>query len=379
MDFGDSKLFTRWRDPRSGVVSYILAKRAAPWQQAFYFTNPNMTRDGRYLYFYAGFPPSPGYVLGQADLLEGTVQAFQETKFHAASPLIDEETGAVWFTQGASVYRRGAGASDPVELVGRVETKALFGGRPIWLMGSHLLPSADGEYLNVDIEAGDTWHAGAMEIATGRYEVWQSFDVRYNHAQFSPTDPDLQMIAQDWWIDQNTGVHRPFKNRIWLVRRGEEAKPIYPESEKTGRMAHEWWARDGRGIWYVDYELGTEYYDLGSGSTTNVWPDGTCHSHASADDMLLCGDINTYRNRPELPVRVAFFNRHTGKQVDILSDWPLPPAQVFQRNGLHIGEYHIHPHPQFVLGDQWIAYTTTVLGQPDVALVRVADLVQLTK
>jgi len=36
---------------------------------------------------------------------------------------------------------------------------------------------------------------------------------------------------------------------------------------------------------------------------------------------------------------------------------------------------YYHPHPQFVLHDEFICYTTTVRGTLDVALVRVADLV----
>lgn len=52
-----SKNFSPWIDPKCKVRSYILTKRVAPLQQSFYFVNPSMTRDARYLWFYCAFPP----------------------------------------------------------------------------------------------------------------------------------------------------------------------------------------------------------------------------------------------------------------------------------------------------------------------------------
>jgi len=40
--------------------------------------------------------------------------------------------------------------------------------------------------------------------------------------------------------------------------------------------------------------------------------------------------------------------------------------------------YHVHPHPQFCINDQWIVYTSTVHGRSDVALIPVSDLIEAT-
>ncbi len=40
--------------------------------------------------------------------------------------------------------------------------------------------------------------------------------------------------------------------------------------------------------------------------------------------------------------------------------------------------YDPDPHPQFILHDEFIAYTTTVLGRLDFVLVRVSELVART-
>jgi len=368
-----SPLFTPWTDPKSGVTSFLLTRRAAPWQQAFYFTNANISNDGRWLWFYAAFPPSPMHVLGVGDFREGTVRAFPETAFVAEAPWIDPDTGEAIWAVSQEVFRRGPMPEDAVRKVGGVPAFRGVGPRDVQgvrRVTTHLTRSADGTRVNLDLVAGDAWHVGAMRLDTGEIELWASFGVCYKHAQFSPSDPTLMMLCQDWWNDIKTGVFHPYKNRIWLLREGEAAKPLFPEGsgKNVARHSHEWWAADGKGVWFVDYDRGTEFYDLETGEHTNVWPAGTCHSHASRDGRLLVGDIHTYEWKTR-PVRIAFYNRDTGREVDIVAAMPQPPASPVS------SYYHPHPHPQFVLQGEFICYTTTVRGTLDVALVRVADLV----
>lgn len=368
-----SDLFVPWVDPESGVTSYLLKDRHAPFQQAFYFTNSNMTNDGRYMWFYASYPPSPGQCMGIVDMQKQEVRIYPETRFVSEAPWIDPETGEVYWAIDANVYKRGPEANDVPQLLGFFP-KSTFGSE-IRRITTHLTRSADGKSLNLDLIAGDTWRLCTMDIETGKLDEWQSFKACYKHAQFSPTDPDLIMLCQDHWNDIKTGEHFGYKNRIWLIRRGEEAKPLYADgSGRNMHMhTHEWWAKDGNGIWYVDYDYGTEYYDLFTGERTNVWPHGTCHSHASTDDRYLVGDIGTYQwNKGPALSLVAFYNTVTKKEIAIASGMPNPP-EVTKR-----GFFHAHPHPQFVLDDEYIAYTSTVRGTLDYAMVRVADLITRT-
>jgi hypothetical protein len=361
-----SRLFTPWKDPASGVTSYILNARCAAWQQAFYFTNPNVTTDGRYLWLYCSNPPTPSHILGVVDLKEQTVTAFPETGFQAESPYIDPRTGEAYWTSGESIYCRAPAPERTTQEVGQVPAH-LFGERLITQVSTHLTLSADGKYFNLDIKTGDRWHLGVMEKATGAFHLWQTFDEHVNHSQFNPVRPGLMMFAHDWWKDLKTGERYAWKNRIWLIREEQKAAPLFAaESGKNVlRHCHEWWSADGKGVWFVDYDHGTEYYDLDSGEHINAWSGGTCHSHASRDGQLLVGDINTYNPTPEKPRKVAFFNRQTGKETNIVTAFP---PQIARR------AYHPDPHPQFILDDEFIAYTTWVLGRLDFALVRVAEL-----
>ncbi len=316
----------------TGVVSYILTVRYAPWQQAFYFTNGNISHDGRYLWLYLAFPPSPSHLLGVVDLREQTLRAFPETHFVAKAPFIDPWTGEAFRAEAQDDFKRGPGRDDAVQEIGRVPPSLFAGPGPrdqqgIRRVTTHLTRSADGALVNLDLIAGETWHIAVMELATGAVEIWQSFPIYYKHAQFSPTDPRLLMLCQDWWNDIKTGEFFPYRNRIWFLRQGEPAYPLFEETsgKNVARHSHEWWAKDGQGVWFVDYDRGTEYVDLRTGQYSNVWPDGACHPHASADNQLLVGDIGTYERRVK-PLRVAFFNRATGRELAIVSAMPEPPA-----------------------------------------------------
>jgi hypothetical protein len=365
----DPGLFTRWTDPVTGVTSHILTRRAAPLQQSFYFTNRSFSADGRYLWFYCAHPPSGnaeiGRTLGVADCARGTVAWFPDTAFRDGSPFVDPATGQAYWCWEYSVYRRGPLPGTGAELVNSIPEsvhKNRYGKR----LATHLTRSADGREFLLDAHLGREWCLGSLPLDGSPFQVWRTCDRCYNHAQFSPTDPDLALVAQDWWIDVADGARHPYDNRIWLLRRGGELRPLFAPATS---IAHEWWDPDGQHIWYVDYQKGTAKVQISSGRSTSIWPRGTCHSHATADGRFLVGDIGTY-TWPTTGCRVAFWNVATGKERDIVAKLPLPP---YPR-----GAYHIDPHPQFCLQDTMIVYTTTVLGAVDVALVQTRDLIDAT-
>jgi hypothetical protein len=63
-------------------------------------------------------------------------------------------------------------------------------------------------------------------------------------------------------------------------------------------------------------------------------------------------------------------NRRTETCIKIIDN----PAM----KGLTGSQYHIDPHPRFCGGDAFITFTTTVRGEVDLAMVKVADLVDAT-
>lgn len=367
-----SRLFSRWRDPGSGVESLLLTERVAPHQQSFYFTNPSFSADGRFLWLYLAFPPSPGRLLGCLDFATESLRAFPETQFLNASPLVAVDTGTVYWNSAAELWRRGPDPAARPELLNALPDK-LIRGRTPHRTATHLTWRADHQAMNFDLEVGHEWHVGEFPLDGSPPQVWQSFDRCYNHGQFSPTDPDLQLINQDSWRDVVTGQARGYNGatdqrygynrRMWLLRRGQAAEPIFPE--ETPLHGHEWWDPDGRHVWYVHYGVGTEIVDIQTRARRLVWPSRrVSHSHSDRTGRYLVSDVCHER------LHVSFINLATGREVVIAGDLPPPPPE----SRCH----HVHPHPQFCAGDRYVAYTTTALGRVDFALAEVAALVAAT-
>ncbi len=390
-----SSLVSPWQDPKSGIVSYILTSRVAELQQSFYFVNPGMSADGRFCWFYFACPPGgssrQGRMLGVCDFARGRIEHFPETQFLDASPLVDTDSAEVYWCSNLEVWKRGPGRDDKPRLVNRLPQELARSRQPV-RVATHLTFSADKRSLNFDAEFGAEWLVGSIPLDGSQVELWQRFDRCYNHGQFSPTDPDVQMIAQDYAVHPITGNVTGYENRIWLIRREKKATPLFAQpipykgettmtnehlhgvssrhpTDCRAMHGHEWWDADGRKVWYVHYGTGVERACVSSPIPELVWPlTHASHAHSDRTGSYLVADSQP----PQLPSesRVAFLNRKTGHEVNIVSQMPRPTKS--QRN------YHVHPHPQFCASDRYLCYTTTVLGRVDVAFTPVETLIEAT-
>ncbi len=368
MNLNTSKLFSPWTHPETGVTLYLLTKKVAPVQEAFYFVNESMTRDARYLWFYCAFPPALGRTLGVIDFEHDEVRHFPETQFQSASPFLDTETGAVTWGSGPSLWHRGPGPGDATECVNTLPSD-LIGKRHFSRLATHLSRSADGRAFFIDAAFGLQWVFGTLPVDGGDFELWQRFDRNYNHAQLSPTDPDLALFAEENHPDPITGLSFPILNRMWLIRRGEAARPVF--STPT-RVSHEWWDPDGEHAWCVwgneawRTNIRRQHTDADDEVEKVQWPSHCWHAHATVDNRYMVADSNDrfYRGCPST---VGFLNRETGAYTELARN----PAMEN-----YIGaNYHIDPHPRFVSEDRFIVFTTTVRGEVDLAVAQVADLI----
>ncbi|MGC9467122.1 MAG: hypothetical protein ACP5HS_00895 [Anaerolineae bacterium] len=364
-----SKLFTPWTHPSTGVTIHLLTEKVAPVQEAFYFVNDSMSQDGRYLWFYCAFPPSgsaaSGRTLGVVDFEHDEIRHYPETQFQSVSPFVDVASGDVYWSTGPAIWRRGAEAEGVAELVNALPP-SLIGDRPFSRLATHLTRSADGKEFFVDAAFGLQWVMGSLPIDGGKFEPWQRFDRNYNHAQFSPTDPDLVLFAEENHSDPITGLRFGIVDRMWLIRRGESARPVF--STPT-RVTHEWWDPDGEHVWCV---WGNDAWrtNIHTQEVEKVaWPNHCWHAHATADCRYMVADSNErfYRGCPS---KVGFLNRVTDTYVEI-ADNP-------EMSDLAGSTYHIDPHPRFVGGEQFVVFTTTVRGEVDLAVARTADLIERT-
>ncbi|MBN8217470.1 MAG: hypothetical protein J0L75_12565 [Spirochaetes bacterium] len=360
-----SGLYTRLSAPDTGIPLYLLAKRVAPSQQSFYFVNDGMSADGRFLWFYCGFPPSSDRVLGVVDHEAGTVTCYPDTQFLHASPWVEPASGRVYWTSGPVLYRRGPLPQDRVERVNALPAE-LIGGRPVSHLSTHLTLSADGRNFFVDGKIGTQYVFGTLPLDGGPFTEWHRFDRCHNHAMMSPVDPDAVLFAQENHTDPQTGITIPITNRLWLLRRGEAPRPILREPRA---VTHEWWDPAGEHVWCV---TGKETWRvrLSDGEVEKIpFPRHCWHSHSSPDGRFLVGDSCEAFFRG-CPSTVHFMDRSTGKTVKILDN----PGRA-DHAGQH---YHIDPHPRFTAGGRFVHFTTTIRGEVDVALVAVDDLLART-
>ncbi|MCD6364890.1 MAG: hypothetical protein J7M14_03355 [Planctomycetes bacterium] len=375
-DLKEHPYFTEWTDDKSGVRSYILTERVAPVQQSFYFTNPGVTPDEKWMWFYCAFPPNRGRMLGVVSLDPSApeIRFFPQGGFTSASPMVAPQSDAVYFCMGPSVYR--------MNLAGRTQTictlsEEFINGRNYNRLATHLSMSADGKYFLLDGDIGAGWWVGLGEIATGEVRILKQFGNHHNHAIFSPTEADLFVIPEDWWHDKISGRYFAYSHRVWLMTiDGSRYEPAQPNAgrtarttganrEQSSRISHEWWSHDGMICWN-DYDTGPFECDPHTLEATHVWKRPLCHVHCSSDRQLWCGDDSPYK-WTRRPLELWFFDRRTGRETHIVSAMPQPsvPRKM----------YHLDPHPQFTPQDTWICYTTQVLGNVDVALTPVDQLV----
>jgi hypothetical protein len=364
-----SKLFSPWTDPETGVTVYLLTHKVAPVQEAFYFVNNSMTADGRYLWFYCAFPPSGsqlyGRTLGVVDFEQQEVHHFPETQFQSASPLADAESGEVYWTTGPSIWKRPADPTAGAECVNSLPQE-IVGNRRIHRLATHLSLSADGKEFFVDAAFGLQWVFGSLPVDGGDFQLWHRFDRHHNHAQFSPTDPDLVLFAEENHLDPITGLRIPIVDRMWLIRRGKAPCPVF---DTPTRVTHEWWDVDGEHVWCV-WDNDAWRTNIETQEVEKVsWPAHCWHAHISRDGDYMISDSNErfYRGCPS---SVYFLNRRTGKHVHILSNPEM--------KGIVGARYHVDPHPRFCGSDKLAVFTTTVRGEVDLAVAKVDDLIDRT-
>ena len=377
-DLSRHPYFEKWEDPVSGVESFILKEKIAPFQQSFYFTNSSISADENWLWFYTIFPPNREKSLAVVSLNpdQPMIKHFPQAGFSAVSPMVAPEGNAVYFCMSSSVYK--------LEMDGRVTeictiSKEDISYRQFSCIATHLTMSADGKYFLLDGNLGNTWRVGIGNIETGEVEILKKFTSNHNHAQFSTTDPNLFLIARDHWRDKITGEGFPLDHRIWLMDIEQNRyEPLRPKDwyGHNSQTTHEWWSKDGLICW-TDYEKGVFECDPYTLETTHVWNRTLCHSHCSSDRQFFCADENPYKWATE-PVEILFYDRQQDKEIAIVSAMPQPPVakELFHIDPPYCSRdtYHLDPHPHFSPQDSWIVYTSMVRGEVDVALCPVGAL-----
>ena len=387
-----SRHFTTHVDPGSGVRYAVLTTRVAPVQQGFYFVNNSWSNDGRYLWFYCAFPPAAGHSLGVVDFLTDEVHHFPETAAGGETWLVDPRTGNIFWGTGRGVYTRTPHPQDQPRLVAQLPPEIIrLGVRNI---GTHLTFTPDYKEVLADVQTSCGSYIGTFHLEKGDFTLWYHTPagVPYNHAQLNPADGDVCMCAHEHHFDPQEGKLMPpalvdgVYPRLQIIRRDGTRRMIPPYNNSA---THEWWAPDGRSIYYCTHEdpdTGIVAQDMLDGSPSRVVArvpvpggNGTWHAHCTADEQFFvidgshhCMGLSWWRGCESM---VHFFHRGSGKLLRFITRNPMVGGWTPENPC----PYHIDPHPRFTLRDTMIVFTTTMMGKVDLAVTEVAPLVERTK
>ncbi len=202
-----------------------------------------------------------------------------------------------------------------------------------------------------------------IAIATGEVKsIYRSTDW-LNHVQFSPTDPGLLMYCHEGpW-------HKV--DRIWTIRTdGSGRRLMHARTMDMEIAGHEFWAPDGRTIWFdLQTPKGKEFWLAG------VSLDGrqrarykvarenwSVHFNASPDQALFAGDGGGPRSvAAPGNGRWIYLFRPQGDHLE---------AERLVDLGQH--DYQLEPNVTFTPDGKWIVFRSNMHGPTHVYAVEVA-------
>jgi hypothetical protein len=372
-DLSRHPYFVSWTDPDSGVESFILDRRVAPIQKHLYYTTPSISADGKWLWFSAGFPPDRRLHLAVCclDPDEPMIHVFPEIVLSGNPRILPD---------GRSVYVPVADAIWRLDIDGQLQQilrvpKDLLDGKYLFNLLTTITLSADGKYIALDCHIGNRTLIALGEIETGQIHPLHWIPRKYHHAMFSPTEPDLIMLAQGPGTDPISGEKHSFDIRAWLMdTHGRRFEPVLGDKwfGHNSKVCHEWWAPDGTICW-CDYDDGVFEIDLDNRAANCVWSHPACHAHCDARRELFVCDDYPYTRRPEKPCGVYFYDRAADQEIAVATNLPYPtPTELVEPRDWRI--YHLDPHPQFSPDDAHVVYCTTARDQVDLAIAPVAGI-----
>jgi hypothetical protein len=365
--------FTRWCDPVSGTVSYLLTRRLGPLQKVWYFMEPCMRGESPILWFHVAHPPARQWTSAAVSLDpdQPQIRHFPHA-VSAGNPMLTADGGTAWLPIADGIYEQPFDG-EPREVF-RLP-RELLQGRQLHGLVTDLSLSTDNRRFLLDCHIGNRWLLATVDRLDASFTPLRWFGNRHYHAVFSRHDPDLFMVNLGHWTDPVTGDKFEMNNRIWIMDTALSCyQPLLPDAwfGRNSWNCHEWWTKEGN-INVCDYQRGVIEADPHTHQSKVIWPRTCTHAQSDSSNRWFAGDVNCYRWNDKAPCSVWFFNRDSGRETAIVSK--MPPQPLAWRD---FRSYHIDPHPSFSEDGRYIAYTTTAPGYLTVALAPVDPLVQAT-
>jgi oligogalacturonide lyase len=210
----------------------------------------------------------------------------------------------------------------------------------------------------------------------------------FNHFQFSPTDPTLLMYCHEGpW-------HKV--DRTWLIRTdGTPPVKVHPRTILMEIEGHEWFAADGRTVWYDLQTPRSQVFWVGGYNVSTgerTWynlqrSEWSVHYNSSPDGKLFAGDGGG-PNSVAAPGNGQWIYLFRPELVPDRTDGELKNAKELVRPGFFHAErlvnlskhdYSLEPNVTFTPDMKWLVFRSNMFGPTHVFAVEIEKATQSRK
>lgn len=207
----------------------------------------------------------------------------------------------------------------------------------------------------------------------------------FNHFQFSPTDPTLLMYCHEGpW-------HKV--DRTWLIRTdGTPPVKVHPRTILMEIEGHEWFAADGRTVWYDLQTPRSQVFWVGGYNVSTgerTWynlkrEEWSVHYNSSPDGKLFAGDGGG-PNSVAAPGNGQWIYLFHPEMVPDRTDGELPNAKGLVKPGFFRAErlvnlskhdYSLEPNVTFTPDMKWLVFRSNMFGPTHVFAVELEKATQ---
>jgi oligogalacturonide lyase len=228
-------------------------------------------------------------------------------------------------------------------------------------------PVSKGQMMEQRLAAHLPMALFTVDTRTGEVKTILKSTDWLNHLEFSPTDPTLLMFCHEGpW-------HKV--DRIWtMCTDGSHITKIHPRTMAMEIFGHEFWAVDGKILWYdLQTPRGEDFwlagYNVGTGERTryhlqrNEW---SIHFNVSADGKLFCGDGGDEGQVAHAP---------DGKWIYLFRPELIPNRGIQDKDFINPGvlyaerlvnmskhQYRLEPNVSFTPDQKWVVFRSNMFG-----------------
>jgi oligogalacturonide lyase len=229
-------------------------------------------------------------------------------------------------------------------------------------------PQNKGQMMEQRLAARLPMAMFTMNLRNGELNVIHRGTDWLNHLEFSPTDPTLLMFCHEGpW-------HKV--DRIWTIRSdGTHITQIHKRTMAGEIFGHEFWAPDGKTIWYdlqtprgEDFWLAGHNVETGERTQYHLTRDEwSIHFNVTADGKLFCGDGGDpgqvarakdgqwiYLFRPQ---RITFQGELNAKDF-------IQPGVFRSERLVNMSKhnYKLEPNVSFTPDNKWVVFRSNMFG-----------------